>query len=1110
MEGSPAGQEVFLLQFFGGPTLSRHGEPVSLSPMQGALLALLHASDGTVLSREEVIGRLWPREDPFRARRRLSQLIYSLHTRTAQRHLLRAEGGRIKGLPGVLRTDLQEFFRAIASDRFDEAWRMLAKGFLPLLEPLGSKAFCDWREGKAAELRSLLRKRSESHYHRRAKEGDWSGAAEAAEVLLALQPDDQRPLRDLLTALWRAGQEARAQEVLREFVESREEEEGRSWSPEPATLELISRMQSPPRLREPTPAFVSFRVEEEPPLVGRDHERTLIRKTLRTPPSKDLRTVLLLGEAGVGKTRMVWEGIEGLAREGQRVLTARAVELERIIPLNPLIEAFAPPWVGAVLRELEEPWRTVLYGVMPHHYPGKGPIPTPPEIQPGSVPRRLFEAVYQLLLALSAQSPLVLVVDDVQWADETTLAILQFLVRRWESGSFQLILSLRTEEIQSDKALSALLETLRSEGELLEVELGDLDERNSEELIVAVAARSAGAAEEGALRTEEVTQIRSLGAGNPLFLIELTTDFLAGRVSGARDHSPSPSIPRSLRQLVERRLARLGRQAHRVLGALAVTGRPLPIQDLQHIAALNPPDLLSAALELAELNLTASKGQDLYIRHELIRQTVYRDIDPATRSWLHRRVAEHLAETRSPPPVDELALHYSLAGLSDLARRYALEAAPRAESAGAIPEALGFLAIAREHSPDPAERDHLTGRMGHLNYLHQNLLEAANLLEVGVRWAKQVGDAEQALFWEAERVDCLGVLGKLPLPLVISNLAAVKAEAKTRRAWEAYAAALDIEIHHYDRHGDVDGARSVLRQAHRIARLANPAAACRANAILALNLHFHSPESAVPAARRAVELARLADRSDLELLALNRLIVVLLLQGLLGTDEGKLALEKADERAKKSGDLRLKFLVRQNRGVWFLEIGEYETALSIFQNTQELLRGTQAEEAKALLSLNMAEALLGLREFRSAQEYFTYAASRLGAVPSLPLQMIIRAGLGLCALERGAIDEARKRQQEIALMPEWWFFDPSLIVAFQARMLTLRGKRQEADNLLEAVASQVQDRFVTSWIKIVIERGRLLRRARDERRKTVLAPALEKTRFLALARRIDEIEFLIE
>ena len=198
----------------------------------------------------------------------------------------------------------------------------------------------------------------------------------------------------------------------------------------------FQRPQLPPEITVP-PSL-------EVPLCGRDEELGYLARSI----FKDRRggrrsTVIIGGEAGLGKTRLVKEALQGARFRGYRVLRARPAELERNIPLNPLLEALNQKWVGQVLLDLEDPWRSVLLSLMPQFHEGPGPLPAVPYVQPGSLPRRTYEAFFRLFRAVSEKAPTLLFVDDFQWADETSAAVLQFMHRRWPKGDLGLILTYR-------------------------------------------------------------------------------------------------------------------------------------------------------------------------------------------------------------------------------------------------------------------------------------------------------------------------------------------------------------------------------------------------------------------------------------------------------------------------------------------------------------------------------------------------------------------------------------------------------------------------------------------------------------------------------------------
>jgi len=1053
------------------------------------------------MDREEVISVLWPDDDPGRARRRLNQLLYSIKKKAGSPAPFRSRGDRIMKRKTQVSSDLETYLGHLRAYRLVECTSRLSRGFLRKSNGQISTVFSAWIEDRERDLRSVLGNKLREHLTRCESTAAWEDAREAAESICVLNPLDESALRSLIKARARVSGLLDAEAAVADFAIRREAALGSVWTPQEETLSLLRRMRFEPGSLAPDTSSDSPGDQREPRLVGRDGERTLLRRSLMTPPQRFLRGILVSGEAGIGKTRLIRESVFGLNLEGQAVFLGRQAELEQLIALNPLIEAFREPRIEGTLSHLDEPWRAVLYGVMPSHFQGEGPIPQAPQIQPGSVPRRLFEAFHQLLLALVAESPVVLVLDDLQWADETTLAVLDFLVRRWDRGRLQALFSLRSQEIHRTSALRSFLSTLRVHRDFLEVPLRDLSKSASRTLIRDISGKS--------LSGPELAHLYSLAGGNPFFLIELTLEYLAGRV----DHPSFPddvlSIPLSIRQVLERRLSQLSPAAQKTLGALSVHSKPLNIKDLATVADLTTAECMTGLDQLHGFRLVRSAGFEISVGHELIRRTLYQRLPASRKAWLHLRLARLLQASSSNPPADELAIHFHHAGAADQARDFAREAAERAESSGAIPEALRFLGIAREHTDDPEAVAGIVGRMGHLNYLHQNLEEAAPLLEAAAQRFHRQGKDAEALEAELERVDSLGQTGLFPSRECLDELERIKREAQDRGLWETFMKALDVAIHLLDRLGDADSAQRALQEAQHYSNEGGPKAKCRARSILALNLHFGSPSEGLLAAREAVEIALRTGNGDLELRALNRLIVVLLYQAKLHTAEGLRAVEAAQERFASSGDLMLKFFTKLNRAVWHLEVGELDQAASAIPAIEAVLTGTHAHHPWTMFLLNRGEIEMEQGQNLSAQSSFSEALALLSDSSPGFFRQIITSGLGLCALRDGDLAAAKRLEGELSELPKRWTFDPSVVVSFKAEMLRMRGDTRMADRLLEGVAEAVRDRFVTTWVKVNLLRAKMLRRIQPEASSRIVKVTLERTKALKLERRSQELGRLL-
>jgi tetratricopeptide (TPR) repeat protein len=998
-------------------------------------------------------------------------------------------------------TDLRQFDSDLKNGLLLACAKRLEMGFLARVTGTTSRPLLHWIESREAELRRSLRVRSERAWLDGVREEDWEGARVAAEALLRLSPLDEKRLEQVLESRARTGPPEEAEEAAEEFRIRFEKTLGHSWQPRPRTRALLKEIRSlEPLGNVETPAAGRRALVEmpEPPLLGRSREKSSLRARLKPIPLGAPPVSLVVGEAGIGKSRLIREALVGIALDGHRVFSAGLAEFEQMIPLNPLIEAFASPRAGATLRGLDEPWRSVLFGVMPSHYAGEHPIPEAPHIQSGSVPRRLFEAFHQLLVSLVREGPVILVLEDLHWADETTLTLLEFLIRRWDHGGLQMVFSVRSEEAHRAPVLTRFLESIRTAEGFTETSLGDLDEATSEALI--------GHLSPNPLDAARIRFLRSLAGGNPFFLIELTAEFLAGRLE---QEVPAPedlvSIPFSILQVLRRRLSQLSKDAECVLETLAVYNRTLKATELP-LVARRQADLCVAGVEqLRELRMVVEVGSETRIRHELIRQTVYQEMSPSKKALLHRRVAKFLLRNRTNPPPDELAVHFHRAGSAAEAARYSIDAADRAEASGAFPEALRFLSIAREHSRDPEEVAALIGRMGRLNYRQKDFDKAAPLLELAAQRFRRQGKILEALQAEVEHIDCLARNGQVPHQDCLEELQRLKEEAVENEGWEIFQDALDVEVHRLDHRSDIVGVTEVLRTAKACANLGGPKARCQARATLALNVYYGSPSEAFAAAREAVSISLQTQDPDLQLHALNRLIVTLLYQGRLGSQEGLEALALAEPRLATTGDLDLKFFLRLNKAVGHLEAGELDQAATAFTSAEEVINGTRATQSFVTLLLNKGELALACHDVPTARSHYLRAESYLNVSSANSSRTIINAGLGICALRSGDLSEARDRETALPPQPSIWTFDPFVVVSFMVGMLKKRGDRVSAEQLLEGVTRDVRSRLVTAWIKLTIVRADLWRGNDPARAASIAAEAIVLAERLNLTKRVHQL-----
>lgn len=1032
---------------------------MGLSPAQAALLGIVAGAGGRGMPRSQVRALLWPNETGPRVAHRLAQLQYALN-RKAGGPMLLAEGEFLRIDLRRATSDLGAFEAALATDEgILQAHQALERGFLAGLQAEAGDDLLDWIAKRTLSLRSELRREAAAHWARCQDSGDWVHATNLAEVLLGLDPGDEASLQRLLRSRAMAGGVQEAEAVYRTFQE-RLQAEGVRWRPSRTTLELLDRI----RTMEPL-AWIGARapgtVGTDAPLTGRDRELRLLEDALRAPLPEELDAVLVTGEAGIGKTRLLREALVGAPLGGVRVLRGHAGELERDIPLNHLLEALTPEWVGDTIQGLEEPWRTVLLGLLPQFHIGPGPVPDPPLIRPGAVPRRLFEAIRILLEGLSRLRPLILVLDDFHWADDTTVTVLDYIRRRWREGGVRLVLAVRPEALYDRPVVSALLNDIRSRPPGTEIAIGELAEEDAILLVERVADRP--------LEVEEREEVCSLAGSNPFFLIELTLERLAGRLPSY----PPPlddllPIPMSIRQIFERRLAALGSGARRCADLLAVHEVPLELRTLRQLARLSRSGAIRALEQLQDLRLIAWTPEGVALRHAIVIQTVYTALSPPARRWLHGRVAGSLLG-RDPSAVDRLALHFDRAGIRPQALRFAHEAADRAEQAGAVAEALRYLSIARRHTTEPPEVATILGRIAHLHYLHRDFGEAAPLLDLAAARFRELGRLSESLRARIERIDALSQREALPIEDFLDELSRIKDEARENDLWEELARALDVEVHLLDRNGLVERVRwCIAFAASALEGETSPVVTSALNRVVAFDLYYGNPVRALAAARESVRSAR-KDGSARDLLnSLNRLLVVLLHQGLFDTPEGQDALAHAERLSGITGDVFLRFNVRLNAGVWALDIGDLDRAQAAFLRAAAVIRG-DSDGPRLYLMCNQGELHIARGQYEEAYRIFSAAEALFNRGMPQYLYGVILAGKGLAVLGMGRLAEASALLNRLPPDPPHWFFDPSVIATFRARATFRLKGLQPALEVLSQICSNLSGRLVTNWVKLRTE-----------------------------------------
>jgi DNA-binding CsgD family transcriptional regulator/tetratricopeptide (TPR) repeat protein len=422
-----------------------------------------------------------------------------------------------------------------------------------------------------------------------------------------------------------------------------------------------------------------------PVVIGRDGEMARLSRALDVIDSDGPAVVLVTGEAGVGKTRLV----EGLVTEARRrrvrVGVANCIDLgETIYPLAPVRDLIA----GVIDGLDDEAVDLVLgpaRGALARLMPELGAVPSD---APAISSEQLCELVIGVLDRVSRRGPLLLLVEDLHWADATTRMMLAALGRGGPSRPLLLVGTFRDDELHRRHPLRPLLAELERRPNCERIAVRPLDRWETALLIEALDPALAD-------RTL-VEQVHHRGGGNPFFVEEL----VAARRAGVN------TIPDALRDVVLAHTATLDDGDIAVLGALAAAGEA-SADLLADVTGLDADQIHAALLRLRATALLAG-GETARFRHELAREVCYDELVPGERTRLHARLATGL-ERRSPHRLGEIAHHWSAARNAHRALPTAVAAGRQALTTGAAAEAEGHLARALDLWDGVADAATLSG-----------------------------------------------------------------------------------------------------------------------------------------------------------------------------------------------------------------------------------------------------------------------------------------------------------------------------------------------------------------------------------------------------------------
>jgi class 3 adenylate cyclase len=496
--------------------------------------------------------------------------------------------------------------------------------------------------------------------------------------------------------------------------------------------------------------------------VGRQEEMDQLKAALENALSGRGSLVMIVGEPGIGKTRLAEEFSVYAGLRGAQVLTGRAYEGEVALPYRPFIDAFRQYVQGRpdplLRQELGEgaPEVAKLVSEVRRRFPD---IQEAPPLEPDAERLRLFESVTAFVRNAAAANPLVLSLDDIHWADKPSLLLLRYLARSVASQRVLILGAYRDVELDRAHPLSEVIATLRREQLYQRLLLRGLSEEDVLALLTAIEPSEESAAARRALATALYRETE----GNPFFMREVLSHLVEeGKLyrEGGRwtSNVTSPSelgIPEGVREVVGRRLSRLSEGCNRVLTLASTMTGGFSWEELKAITGESEPallDLLDEALAAQVIQERRGDHAGTYdFTHALIRQTLYGELSTPRRVILHRQIGRALEEVHADnlePHLAELAHHFYQAapgGDVDKAIDYARWAGDRAVELLAYEEAAAHYetalqALELKDKPDEHQRFDLLMALGQ-TYTRADVPEkATGALERAVQAAEALGD----------------------------------------------------------------------------------------------------------------------------------------------------------------------------------------------------------------------------------------------------------------------------------------------------------------------------------------------------------------------------------
>ncbi len=667
-------------------------EPLAalVSARRRALLAYLVLHRHEVVDRERLAYLFWPDSEDGQARTNLRRELHHLRSELPADAVLDL-GGSVLGwrADAPVTTDVEEFegaltdaerLRARGDHRRERS--ALARAAELYRGDLVPSCYEDWLEPHRERLRGALTGALDRLTELCEAGGDPRTAVLHAERRIRLDPLDETAYRRLMALHQREGNRAAAIHAFHRCAGALQRE--LDVAPSATTREAYESLLVPEG--GPAEGVASRETRGATSLVGRAGAVAALVEAWERTRVEGPAVLVVLGEAGIGKTRLVEEFVRTAVPPDAALVRSRAYAAESRLSYGLAVEWLRSPAVAERVADLPDAWRAEIARLAPDLDPATDVALEPPDTVPASWQRRrLLEAVARAVLTVPA--PRLLLVDDLHWADADSLEALHVLTRLDPGAALLVVATVRTEELPGNAPLERLLLALRAEGRLRDVELDRLGRADTELLARQVA--------DVDLDEASLGRLHRISEGIPLFIVET----LRAAPSGTQTDGDA-TLPPRVRAVLTIRLQQLSADARGLAELGATIGRAFHFDTLLQASDLPEESLVRALDELWRRRIVLEEAADAYdFSHDALRAAAYDAIDPARRRLLHRRVAralERLHAGDTGPVSGRLAQHFESGGETVRAVDAYRQAAREATAVFSHEEALRLLERALE------------------------------------------------------------------------------------------------------------------------------------------------------------------------------------------------------------------------------------------------------------------------------------------------------------------------------------------------------------------------------------------------------------------------------